>query len=210
VFILKGVKVICFDTLLQVLILKEVRVGGCWRVYKQLFGRCPGAGDKAQFGFGFEVRVRVSFSVGVGFVVRGRNGEGGADDVALGVGVEGVDVFVLSDVDGLQQGLAEISQSGGGLGLDLTLGDGGKHLAESGTEVASGEIAVGEARGNIAAYLLGGEGLRFLAGMEVAEVRMSGAARNAAAAAIGKGERTQRGTILGGMSRHGNLQIRRN
>lgn len=50
----------------------------------------------------------------------------GADDAAPGLGVEGVDGFVLGEVDGLQQGLAQIGGGGGGLGLDLTPGDGGE------------------------------------------------------------------------------------
>ncbi len=38
---------------------------------------------------------------------------------------------------------------------------------------------------------------------------MGGAARGAAAGAIGKGERTQRGKVLGEISGHGNLQVRK-
>jgi hypothetical protein len=90
------------------------------------------------------------------------------------------------------------------------LGDGREQVAESGAEVAGGEITVGEAGGNIAAHLLGSEDFGFPACMERAEVRMDGAARSTAAAAIGKGERTQRGTVLGESGRHRNLQIRRN
>ena len=135
-----------------------------------------------------------------------RRSKGGTDGAAPGVGAEGVDVFVLGEVDGLQQGLAEIGQGGGGFGLDLSLGNGGEEAAQGGAEIAGGEITTGEVGGNIAAHLLGGEGLGFLAGMEVAEVRMSRAARSAAAAAIDKRERTQKGTVLGAKSRHGSLQ----
>ena len=44
-----------------------------------------------------------------------------------------------------------------------------------------------------------------LAGVERAEVRMRGPG-SAALAAIGKGERTQRGTALGAIGGHGDLQ----
>jgi len=51
-----------------------------------------------------------------------------------------------------------------------------------------------------------GEGFRFLLGVEVAQVRVAGAARSAALAAIGKGESTQTGTVLGVNGGHGSLQ----
>jgi len=79
---------------------------------------------------------------------------------------------VLGDVDGLQDGLAEIGEGGGGFGLDLALGYGGEETAQGGTEIARGEIASGKIGGNIAADFVGGESLRFLACMEVAEMRM--------------------------------------
>ncbi len=60
--------------------------------------------------------------------------------------------------------------------------------------------------GDILAGGLASEGLRFLAGVERAEVRMVGAAGNAAVAAVDKHERTQRGTVLGAIGGHGSLQ----
>ena len=48
----------------------------------------------------------------VGIVVNGRT-----DGVAPGVCAEGVDVFVLGEVDGLEQGLGEVGESGGGSGF---------------------------------------------------------------------------------------------
>lgn len=74
---------------------------------------------------------------------RGR-GEGGADDAAPRVGAEGVDVLVLGEVNGLDEGLAEVSEDGGRLGLGVSLGDGGKEVAEGGTEVAGGKVRAGE------------------------------------------------------------------
>jgi len=141
----------------------------------------------------------------VEFQVWGRGcgwSEGGADDATPGVGAEGADVFVFGEVDGLDEGLAEVGEDGGGLGLDVPLGDGGKEVAEGGTEVAGGEVRAGEVRRDFAADLVGGAGLGFLTGVEGAEVRMGGGAGSAAAAAVGEGERTQGGTVLGEMCRH--------
>jgi len=133
-----------------------------------------------------------SGSCGWGGCGRWRWREGGADGAAPRVGAEGVDVLVLSDVDGLDQGLAEVAEDGGGFGLDVTLDDGGKEMAESGTEIAGGEILAGEARGDVAADLVGGEGLGFLAGVKGAKVRVAGAAGRAAAATVGEREGTTR------------------
>jgi hypothetical protein len=73
-----------------------------------------------------------------------------------------------------KKGLAEVGEGGGGFGFDLALSDGGEEAAQGGAEVAGGEITVGEVRRDVAARLLGGEGLGFFAGMERAEVRGSG------------------------------------
>ena len=40
--------------------------------------------------------------------------DGGTDGVAPGVCAEGVDVFVLGQMDGLEHGLGEVRKSGGG------------------------------------------------------------------------------------------------
>ncbi len=53
-----------------------------------------------------------------------------ADGFAPGIGAEGVDVFVLGEVQGLHEGLAEIREGGGGFGLHLTLGDSGERSLE--------------------------------------------------------------------------------
>ena len=42
---------------------------------------------------------------------------GGTDGVAPGVCAEGIDVFVLGEVDSLKQGLGEVRKSGGGSGF---------------------------------------------------------------------------------------------
>ena len=58
-------------------------------------------------------------------------------------------------------------------------------MAESGTEIAGGEVAAGEQIGNMAAYGLGGLGLCFFTGVKTAETRRDGKARSAALAAVG-------------------------
>jgi len=104
--------------------------------------------------------------------------------------------------------LAEISEGGGGFGLHLTLGDGGEEASEGGAEIAGGHIVAGKVIGDVLTGGFGGKGLRILAGVEPAEVRMGGPG-SAALAAIGKGERTQRGTVLGASGGHGSLQKER-
>ena len=121
-------------------------------------------------------------------------------------GAEGVDVFVLRGLDGIEHGLAEVGEGGGGFALYASLGHAGEDVAESGAEIAGGKVTAGEQSGNIAADGLGGLGLCFLTGMKTAETRMAGKARSAAFAAIGKGERTQGRAVLGAKGRHGCLQ----
>ena len=120
--------------------------------------------------------------------MRGRAVEGGANGFAPGVGAEGVDVFVLGQVDGLEEGLGQISEGGGGFGFDLALGYGGEEVAQCGTEVAGGQIVAGEVGGEVTAYLLSGSGLGFFSGVEGTEMRMGGVAWGSAAAAIGERE----------------------
>ena len=131
--------------------------------------------------------------------------ERGANRFAPPVGAEGVYIFMLGELDGLHQGLAEIGEGGSGFGFDVSLSQGGENAAESGAEIAGGKVFAGEEMGDIAAEFLSGLGVGFFAGMEAAEVRMAGLARSAATAAIGEGERTQRYAMLGAESRHGSL-----
>jgi hypothetical protein len=76
------------------------------------------------------------------------------------------------------------------------LGDGGEEASEGRAEIAGGQIVAGKVVGDIPAGGLASEGLRFLAGVERAEIRVAVSARSAALAAIGKGERTQRRTVV--------------
>ena len=50
--------------------------------------------------------------------------EGGADGAVPNAGVEGFDVFVLGDGDGLEHGLGEVGEGGGDFGFDIAAGDG--------------------------------------------------------------------------------------
>jgi len=54
---------------------------------------------------------------GIGRHVVGRLFMGGADGFAPGIGVVGVDVFVLGEGQDLDEGLAEIGEGGGGFGF---------------------------------------------------------------------------------------------
>jgi hypothetical protein len=132
-----------------------------------------------------------------------------ADGFAPGIRAEGVDIFVLGEVQSLDERLAEIGEGGGGFGFDLALGDSGEEAPQGGAEIASGDIASGKVIGDILAGFLASEGLCFLACVERAEIRMAGAARSTAAAAIGEGESTQTGAVLGTFGGHGSLQKRR-
>ena len=141
-----------------------------------------------------------------GGAVVGVGGDGGMDGVAPVIGAEGVDVFVLGDLDGIDQGLAEVGQGGGGLALDAALGYAAEDLAEGIGEIAGGEVAAGEAVQDIAADDYGGVGLRLLKGMRITKMRMVFEAGRAAFAAISKGEGTQGRAVLGADRRHGSLQ----
>ena len=70
--------------------------------------------------------------------------DGVADGLAPGVGAEGVDVFVLGEVDGLGESLREVGESAGGARFDMAASDGGEEAGQSGAQVAGGEIVAGE------------------------------------------------------------------
>ena len=108
--------------------------------------------------------------------------------MAPGGGAEGVDVFVLREVQSLHEGLAEVGESGGGFGFDVALGYGGEEPGEGFGYVASGDVVAGEEAGDVLAGLFSGEELGFFFGVEEAEIRMALAARHAALAAVGESE----------------------
>ncbi len=89
-----------------------------------------------------------------------------------------------------------------------TLSDSGEEASEGGAEIAGGQKAAGKVIGDVLAGGLASKGLCVLAGVEGAEIRVVGAAGNAAVAAVDKGEGTQRGTVVGAIG-HGSLQKER-
>ena len=147
--------------------------------------------------------IRRRFGLGGGVAVIEVLTDGIADGPAPGIGAEGVDVLVLGKMDGLGQSLGEIGEGAGGAGLNVAADDGGQEAAEGGAEIAGGEVLAGEEIGEFAGEFIGGAGLGVFAGVVGAEVGMMGGAGSAALAAVGKGERTQRGTSVGAIGGHG-------
>jgi hypothetical protein len=131
--------------------------------------------------------------------------DGIADGLAPGVGAEGIDVFVLGKMDGLNEGLGEIGEGAGRTGLGVAASYADDEAAEGGAEIAGGEVFAGEEIGQVAAEFIGGAGLRFLAGVVGAEVGMMGGAGSAALAAVGEGETTQGRAVLWAKRGHGCL-----
>jgi hypothetical protein len=70
--------------------------------------------------------------------------DGVADGFAPAVGVESVDVFVLGDVDGLQESLHQVGDGVGGFGLYIAADHGGDEACQGGAEIAAGEVVAGE------------------------------------------------------------------
>jgi transposase InsO family protein len=58
--------------------------------------------------------------------------DGIANGLAPGVGAEGVDVLVLGEMDGLDEGLGEIGDGSGGARFDIAADDGREEAAEGG------------------------------------------------------------------------------
>jgi hypothetical protein len=131
--------------------------------------------------------------------------DGGADGVAPGIGAESLAVFVLGDVDGLQESLRHVGDGAGDLGLYIAADDGGDEAAQSGAEITGGEILAGEVAGEVCAKALCGAGASFFFGVVVAEMGMVADARSAATAAIGEREHTQGHAVLWTESGHKSL-----
>ena len=73
--------------------------------------------------------------------------DGGADGFAPAFGAEGVDVFVLGEVDGLQLGLEHVGDGASEPGLYIAADGGGDKASHGGAEIASGEVIAGEEAG---------------------------------------------------------------
>jgi len=122
--------------------------------------------------------------------------DGGADGVAPGVGAEGVDVFVLGEVDGLHESLGEVGDGVGGFGFYIAADNGGDEACQGGAEIAGGEVVAGEEVGQVFAEFFCGAGAGFFLGVVGAEAGMVAVARSAATAAIRERERTQGHAVL--------------
>jgi hypothetical protein len=75
--------------------------------------------------------------------------DGGADGFAPAVGAEGVDVFVLGDVDSLQLCLDHVGDGAGESGFYVAADYGGDEASEGGVEIAGGEVVAGEEGGEV-------------------------------------------------------------
>ena len=87
--------------------------------------------------------------------------DGGADGAAPAFRAEGVDVFVLGEVDGLHESLGQVSDGVGGFGLYIAADNGGDEAAQGGTEIAGREVVAGEEVGQVFAEFFLRRGLLF-------------------------------------------------
>jgi len=93
--------------------------------------------------FGFGVVADIVVGVGREEIVAVAV-DGVADGFAPAVAAEGVDVFVLGEVDGLQLGLEHVSDGAGEFGFYFAADYGGDESREGGAEIASGEVIARE------------------------------------------------------------------
>jgi hypothetical protein len=122
--------------------------------------------------------------------------DGVADGFAPAVRAEGLTVFVLGDVDGLQEGLGHVGDGAGGSGLYIAADNGRDEACQGGAEIAGGEVVAGEVASQVFAEFFRGTGAGFFLGVVGAEVGMVAGARSAATAAIRKRKRTQGHAVL--------------
>src|SRR6266478_872650 len=161
--------------------------GGLWSLSPSGLrtGHYMGSLIRGRFGFGGGREAVVAVAV-----------DGGADGIAPGVGAEGVDVFVLGEVDGLHESLGQVGDGMGGFGFYIVAHNGGDEACQGGAEIAGGEVVAGEEVGQVFAEFLCGAGAGFFLGVVRAEAGMVGKARSAATAAIRESERTQGHAVL--------------
>src|SRR5260370_32565340 len=83
--------------------------------------------------------------------------DGVADGLAPGVGAESVDVFVLGDVNGLQESLRQVGDGAGSSGFYIPADNGRDEASPGGAEVAGrGGVAAVEVREVFAGVCRGG------------------------------------------------------
>jgi hypothetical protein len=75
--------------------------------------------------------------------------DGGADGFAPAVGAEGVDIFVLGEVDGLQLSLDHVGNGARESGFYIAADYGGDEAGEGSVEIAGGEVVAGEEGGEV-------------------------------------------------------------
>jgi len=131
--------------------------------------------------------------------------DGVADGIAPAVSAEGVDVFVLGEMDGLQEGLGQVGDGAGGSGLYITAENGGEEAAQGGAEIAGGEVVAGKEVGQVFAERFCGVGAGFLLSVVEAEIGIFAGARGAATAAIRERKLTQGHAVLGTERGHRSL-----
>jgi len=125
--------------------------------------------------------------------------------LAPAVGTEGVDIFLLGDVDGLQESLRQVGGGTGGSGFYITADDCGDETAQGGAEITGGEVVAGEEVGQVFAERFRGAGAGFFLGVVEAEMGIFAGARSAATAAIRQRELTQGHAVLGTERGHKSL-----
>jgi len=116
--------------------------------------------------------------------------------LAPGVRAEGVDVFVLGEVDCLHESLRQVGDGMGGFGFHITADNGGDEASQGSAEIAGGEVVAGEEVGEVFAEFLRGAGSGFFLGVVGTEAGIVAEARSLATAAIGERKRTQGHAVL--------------
>jgi hypothetical protein len=122
--------------------------------------------------------------------------DGIADGFAPVFCAEGVDVFVLPDVDGLHESLGQVGDGAGGSGFYVAADHGGDETCQGGAEIAAGDVVAGEEVGQVFAEFFRGAGAGFFLGVVEAEAGMFGGARSATTAAIRERKRSQGHAVL--------------
>jgi len=97
-------------------------------------------------------------------------------DIAPAVSGKGVDVFVLGEMDGLQEGLGQVGDGAGGSGFYVAADDGGEEASRA-WRVAGGEVVAGEEIGEVFAESILRRGRGLLLGVVEAEIGMVAGAR---------------------------------
>jgi hypothetical protein len=124
-------------------------------------------------------------------------GDGIADGFAPAVRAEGVDVFLLGNVDGLHESLGQVGDGVGGFGFYIAADNGGDEARQGGAEIAGGEVIAGEEVVQVFAERLCGAGLGFFLGVVETEMGIFAGARSATTAAIGESKGTEGYAVLG-------------